>query len=165
MVSVTTSAGCSTLSVRLTTKGKSLCSVSLKKKARKAVVEVKKMENRDAVEATVWGAYSIAYADGTCDAKEIATLEKTISALPAFAPFAGEIAQMSSNIRARYEASPRSANAQALRELADVAGTNDAVDVLCLCLDVADNDGIGEEEEKQLKKIAQVLQLPLDQYL
>lgn len=47
-----------------------------KKKARKAVVEVKKMENRDAVEATVWGAYSIAYADGTCDAKEIATLEK-----------------------------------------------------------------------------------------
>lgn len=136
-----------------------------KKKARKAVVEVKKMENRDAVEATVWGAYSIAYADGTCDAKEIATLEKTISALPAFAPFAVEIAQMSSNIRARYEASPRSANAQALRELADVAGTNDAVDVLCLCLDVADNDGIGEEEEKQLKKIAQALQLPLDQYL
>lgn len=136
-----------------------------KKKARKAVVEVKKMENRDAVEATVWGAYSIAYADGTCDAKEVATLEKTISALPAFAPFAGGIAQMSSNIRARYEASPRSANAQALRELADVAGTNDAVDVLCLCLDVADNDGIGEEEEKQLKKIAQALQLPLDQYL
>ncbi|QAA01311.1 tellurite/colicin resistance protein [Escherichia coli] len=136
-----------------------------KKKARKAVTEVKKMENRDAVEATVWGAYSIAYADGTCDAKEIATLEKTISALPAFAPFAGEIAQMSSNIRARYEASPRSANAQAQRELADVAGTTDAVDVLCLCLDVADNDGIGEEEEKQLKKIAQALQLPLDQYL
>lgn len=136
-----------------------------KKKARKAVVEVKKMENRDTVEATVWGAYSIAYADGTCDAKEIAVLEKTISALPAFAPFAGEIAQMSSNIRARYEASPRSANAQALRELADVSGTDDAVDVLCLCLDVADNDGIGEEEEKQLKKIAQALQLPLDQYL
>jgi len=55
-----------------------------KKKARKAVVEVKKMENRDAVEATVWGAYSIAYADGTCDAKEISVLEKTISALPSY---------------------------------------------------------------------------------
>lgn len=136
-----------------------------KKKTRKVVAEVKKMENRDAVQATVWGAYSIAFADGTCDSKEIATLEKTIAALPAFAPFAGEIAQMSSNIRARYEASPRSANAEALRQLADVAGTNDAVDVLCLCLDVADNDGIGEDEEKQLKKIAQVLQLPLDQYI
>ena len=132
------------------------------KKARKAVAEVKKMENRDAVEATVWGAYSIAYADGTCDAKEIAVLEKTISALPAFAPFAGEIAQ---NIRARYEASPRSANAEAIRQLADVAGTSDAVDVLCLCLDIADNDGIGEEEEVALKKISQALQLPLDQYL
>ncbi|VAE66577.1 Protein of uncharacterised function (DUF968) [Enterobacter hormaechei] len=46
-----------------------------------------------------------------------------------------------------------------------LSATNDAVDVLCLCLDVADNDGIGEEEEKQLKKIAQALQLPLDQYL
>ena len=34
-----------------------------KKKVRKAAVEVKKMENRDAVEATVWGAYAIAYAD------------------------------------------------------------------------------------------------------
>lgn len=137
----------------------------LKKKTRKAVVEVKKMENRDAVEATVWGAYMIAYADGNCDAKEIAILEKTISALPAFSPFAGEIAQMSSNIRARYEASPRSANAQALRELADVAGTPEAVDVLCLCLDIADQDGIGEEEEVVLKKIAQALQLSLDAYI
>lgn len=76
-----------------------------KKKVRKAAVEVKKMENRDAVEATVWGAYAIAYADGTCDAKEISVLEKTISALPSFSPFAGEIAQMSANIRSRYEAS------------------------------------------------------------
>ncbi|VAE22003.1 Tellurite resistance protein [Enterobacter hormaechei] len=55
-----------------------------KKKARKAVVEVKKMENRDAVEATVWGAYSIAYADGTCDAKEIATLEKNHFSIACF---------------------------------------------------------------------------------
>ncbi|HAD38781.1 MAG TPA: tellurite/colicin resistance protein [Plesiomonas shigelloides] len=136
-----------------------------KKKTRKVVTEVKKMENRDAVEATVWGAYSIAYADGNCDAKEIAVLEKTIAALPAFSPFAAEIAQMSANIRARYEASPRSANAQALRELADVAGTVEAVDVLCLCIDIADQDGIGEQEEAVLKKIAQALQLPLDQYL
>ncbi|EPZ6663544.1 TPA: tellurite resistance TerB family protein [Escherichia coli] len=134
-----------------------------KKKTRKAVIEVKKMENRDAVEATVWGAYMISYADGTCDAKEIAILEKTIAALPAFSPFAGEIAQMSANIRARYEASPRSANAQAMRELADIAGTPEAVDVLCL--DIADQDGIGEQEEQALKKIAQALQLSLDAYL
>ncbi len=74
---------------------------------------------------------------------------------------------MSANIRARYEASPRSANAEALRQLADVAGTDDAVNVLCLCLclDIADQDGIGQEEEAQLKKIAQALQLPLEQYL
>ncbi|WHC86420.1 tellurite resistance TerB family protein [Escherichia coli] len=136
-----------------------------KKKTRKAVIEVKKMENRDAVESTVWGAYMISYADGTCDAKEISILEKTIAALPAFSPFAGEIAQMSANIRAQYEASPRRANAQALRELADVAGTNDAIDVLCLCLDIADQDGIGEQEELALKKIAQALQLSLDAYL
>ncbi|EMO8910468.1 tellurite resistance TerB family protein [Escherichia coli] len=136
-----------------------------KKKTRKAVIEVKKMENRDAVEATVWGGYMISYANGTCDAKEISILEKTIAALPAFSPFAGEIAQMSANIRAQYEASPRRANAQALRELADVAGTDDAVDVLCLCLDIADQDGIGEQEELALKKIAQALQLSLDAYL
>ncbi|RDD03398.1 tellurite/colicin resistance protein, partial [Escherichia coli] len=109
--------------------------------------------------------YMISYANGTCDAKEISILEKTIAALPAFSPFAGEIAQMSANIRAQYEASPRRANAQALRELADVAGTDDAVDVLCLCLDIADQDGIDEPEEQALKKIAQALQLSLDAYL
>lgn len=135
------------------------------KKARKIAVEVKKMENRDAVEATVWGCYAVTYADGTCDSKEIQTLEKTIAAKPAFSNFAGEISTMSSNVRAQFEASPRSAMAQAMRELSDVAGTNDAVDVLCLCLDVADNDGIGEDEEKVLKKIATALQLALDQYL
>lgn len=135
------------------------------KKVRKAAVEVKKMENRDAVEANVWGAYAIAYAGGTCDAKEIAVLEKTIAALPAFSAFSGEIAQMSSNIRARYEASPRSANVQAMRELADVANTPDAETVLCLCLDIADQDGIGDEEMTVLKKIAQSLQLNIDNYL
>lgn len=135
------------------------------KKTRKVVTAVAKMENRDAVEATVWGAYSIAYSDGSCDAKEVNTLEKTIQAKPAFSAFVGEIATMSSNIRAQYESSPRSANAEAMRQLADVAGTKDAVDVLCLCIDIADNDGIGEAEEKALIKIANALQLPLDMYI
>ncbi len=48
-----------------------------KKKTRKAITEVKKMENRDAVEATVWGAYSIAFADGTCDAKHSLPLRRS----------------------------------------------------------------------------------------
>lgn len=135
------------------------------KKVRKAAVEVKKMENRDAVEATVWGAYAIAYADDTCDAKEISILEKNIAALPAFAPFSGEISKMSSNIRARYEASPRSANVEAYRQLEDVANTADAEPVLCLCIDIADQDGIGDEEMAVLKKIAGKLQLNLDAYL
>ncbi|EGG4120923.1 tellurite/colicin resistance protein [Salmonella enterica] len=136
-----------------------------KKKARKAVVEIKKIENRDAVEATVWGGYYISYRDGECSPAEIQVLEKTIGAVPAFSAFAGEIAQMSSNARAQFEASPRRASAEALRQLADVAGTNDAVDVLCLCIDIADNDGIGEDEMEGLKKIAQTLQLSLDAYL
>lgn len=46
-----------------------------------------------------------------------------------------------------------------------VVDTNDAVDVLCLCIDIADQDGIGAEEQEQLKKIAQALQLPLEQYI
>lgn len=135
------------------------------KKTRKIVQEVKKMENRDAVEATVWGCYSVAYADNSCDPAEVTTLEKTIQAKPAFSAFAGEIATLSSNVRAQYEASPRSANAEAMRQLADIAGSPDAVDVLCLCLDVADNGGIGDQEEAALKKIAQALQLSLDTYL
>lgn len=135
------------------------------KKARKAVAAVQKMENRDAVEATVWGGFYICFADGDYEPSEVAILDKTINAVPAFAAFAGEIAQMSANARAQFEASPRRAGAEALRQLADVAGTSDAVDVLCLCIDIADSNGIGEEEEKALKKIAGALQLSLDAYL
>ncbi|HDJ1985060.1 TPA: tellurite resistance TerB family protein, partial [Salmonella enterica subsp. enterica serovar Concord] len=88
-----------------------------------------------------------------------------IQATPAFTPFASEIAQLSTNVRQQFEASARRAAAQALRELEDIAGTSDAVDVLCLCIDIADQDGIGEQEEKALRKIAQALQLSLDPYL
>ena len=45
--------------------------VFLKKKTRKAVAEVKKMENRDTVEATVWGGFYIAYYDGECTPEEV----------------------------------------------------------------------------------------------
>lgn len=137
----------------------------LGKKVRKAAVEVKKMEKRDDVEATVWGAMTIAFADGEADSNELSTLEKTISAKPAFAAFTGEIGAMSANARQQFEASRRSAKAEAMRQLKDVAGTDAAVDVLCLCLDIADNGGIGPEEEKVLGEIAQALGLNLNQYL
>lgn len=136
-----------------------------KKKTRKVMTEVKKMEKRDDVEATVWGAMAIAFADGSADAAELSTLEKTIAAKPAFSAFAGEVGTLSANARQQFDASRRSAKAEALRQLADVAGTDAAVDVLCLCLDIADNDGIGPEEEKVLGEIAQALGLNLGQYL
>ncbi len=70
MVSVTFSVGWSPPGAGSPTKRKSHDVWYFQKETRKAITEVKKMENRDAVEATVWGAYSIAYADDTCDAKE-----------------------------------------------------------------------------------------------
>ncbi|WP_225760242.1 tellurite resistance TerB family protein [Leclercia sp. Marseille-Q4284] len=138
-----------------------------RKKAKKVISEVKKMENRDAVEATVWGGYYIAFADGNYEPSEVNVLDKTIQSVPAFAPFAGEIAMMGANAKAQFEASPRRAGAEALRQLADVAGTPDAVDVLCLCIDIAEkgSEGIGKDEEDALKKIAAALQLNLDIYL
>lgn len=140
----------------------------LRRKAKQVVADVKKMENRDAVEATVWGGYYISFYDGECTPQEISVLEKTVQAVPAFSPFAGEIATMSSNARAQFEASPRRAGAEAIRQLEDIAGTSDAVDVLCLCIDIAEkgsDDGIGDDELKGLKKIATALQLSLDAYL
>ncbi|MEL8427237.1 tellurite/colicin resistance protein, partial [Escherichia coli] len=77
----------------------------------------------------------------------------------------GESGQMGDNIRALWRGATGGGDGQALKELADVSGTNDAVDVLCLCIDIADQDGIGAEEQEQLKKIAQALQLPLEQYI
>ena len=52
-----------------------------------------------------------------------------------------------------------------LDQVTQAADSATRVDVLCLCLDIADNDGIGGKEGQMLKKIAQALQLSLDQYL
>lgn len=49
-----------------------------KKKTRKAVIEVKKMENRDAVEATVWGAYMISYATAHVTQKKLPFLRRQL---------------------------------------------------------------------------------------
>lgn len=139
-----------------------------KRKAKKVLSEVKKMENRAAVDGTVWGGYYIAFADGDCAPSEVNILDKTIQAVPAFSPFAGEIAMMGANAKAQFEASPRRAAAEALRKLAELAGSSDAVDVLCLCIDIAEkgsDDGIGADEEAALKKIATALQLNLDMYV
>lgn len=93
------------------------------KKARKVVSEVKKMEKRDDVEATVWGCMAIAFADGDCSAEELSTLEKTVAAKPAFASFSGEITSMTANAKQQFEASPRSGKAEAMRQLREIAGT------------------------------------------
>lgn len=136
------------------------------KKARKAVTEMKKMERRDDAEAVMWIGYGIAFADGTCEQSEIEVLDKTVQALPVLAPFAGELATMGANVRQSYEASARRAHNECLRQLADVAGTEFAGDVLCIAIDIAEKcGGIGEEEMARLKDYAQALQQPLDKYL
>jgi tellurite resistance protein len=137
-----------------------------KKKAKKAVNEIKKMENRGAVEASVWGGYYIAFYDGDCSADEVSILNATLDSVPEFTAFAGEIAQLSTDARNQFNASKRRAGGEALRKLTAIAGTTDAVDVLNLCIDIAEGkDGIGDQEMSALKNIAQALALNLEKAL
>ena len=70
------------------------------KKAKSALAEVKKMENRDLAEGLVGACLLIAAADGEIDSSELESLNKQLEAHPALQGFGGEIGKMVDNFTA-----------------------------------------------------------------
>lgn len=129
------------------------------KRARKAKAELKKMENRDLMEAIVGGSLLVAAADGDISHDEVENLEKLIASNPALEHFGGEIHKTMGRFEAMLDAGFRIGKMKILREIEDIKGSpEDAEEVFITMLTIAEADGeIDEKELAILKEVGQKL--------
>lgn len=137
------------------------------KKAQEAADKMKKMENRDLLQATVAGCLLIAAAnDGKIEPSEVADLERLIQASPAMSHFGAEIPATIGRVLQQFEASFAYGKMQALRELADVKASEDEKTEVIVCIiSIAGRDGIDEKELAVIDEIARSLGVQYKQFL
>lgn len=137
-----------------------------KKKAGDAKAEMKKIENRDLMEAIVGGCLLVAAADGSIDDDELLTLDKSINANPSMAHFGAEIGKTINQFEQQLSAGFRIGKMKIMREIADIKSTPaDAEEVFINMLTVAEADGdIDEKEMEILKEVGTVLGVRLSDF-
>lgn len=137
-----------------------------KKKAAAAATEMKKVENRDLMEAIVGGCLLVAAADGEIEPEEIANLDKQISSNPSLKHFGGEIGQVVNNFTQMLEAGFLIGKMKILREIEDIKNNPaDAEEVFVNMVVIAGADGEVEPEEVAiLKEVAQKLGVRYQDY-
>lgn len=138
-----------------------------KKKAKKAVNEVKVMENRDQMEAMVGGCLLVAAADGTIDKSETDKLDKLLRSNPDMKHFGSGITQTIARFTEQLEAGFRVGRLNIMREIEDIADDrDDAESVLVNVITVAEADGeIDPEELLIINEIAERLNLRAEDYI
>lgn len=136
------------------------------KKVGAARAEVKKVENRDLMQAVVGAMVLIAYADGECERSELDKIERLIAANDSLSHFGPEI----NNTMGRYvefmEAGPRLGEMKIMREISDVKNdAKEAEEAFVLAITVAEADGeIEPAEIKMLAKIGRELGLRVQDF-
>lgn len=138
------------------------------KKGREARQAVAKIENRDLMQAAVFGCFWTASADGEIEASELAKTESLLRNSPALQGFGVELSQTIDKAKADFqEGGARIIRMNAERELADLAhDPKNAETVLNFMLTVAEADGqIEEPEMAVLERAAGKLNLRLKDYL
>ncbi|WP_421179286.1 tellurite resistance TerB family protein [Aeromonas enteropelogenes] len=137
------------------------------KKAAAARGELKKLENRDLMEAVVGACLLTAFADGECEESELKTIESLLRTSKALEGFGSEITDTMNRFTERLRAGYRVARLEILREIGDVKGNRqEAEDVLVAMLTIAESDGeIEPAEQKVLDEVATALGLRLADYV
>lgn len=142
-----------------------------KKKTAQALnqanAEVKKVENRDFMQAAIGVMVLVAAADGDIEPTELDKLQTTIEALPELQGFGSEIGQTIDRFMGYFKISYATGRSRIMRELRDVKGSEqEKEDVLALGASVALSDGEMEPaEEKVLNEIAREFGLKLENYV
>lgn len=138
----------------------------LKKKFGAATAEVKKIENRDLMEAIVAGSILIAAADGDISESEMVTLEKLISSNDALTHFGAEISKTMGKFEAMMDAGPRLGKMKVLKEIADIKNNpEEAEEVFLTMVTIAESDGeIDDKEMAILKEVGMKLGVRLSDY-
>lgn len=136
------------------------------KKGANIKKELKKVENRDLMQAIAGGSLLVAYADGECSQEEVDKMEAIIVSLPELAHFSGELSQTIDYFRKQFEASYRVGRQKVLKELDDIQASDDDKElVFNIMVTIAEADGeIGEKEFVVLKDVAQRLGVNLRDY-
>jgi len=138
----------------------------LKKKFGAANAELKKVENRDLMEAIVAGSLLVAAADGDIGEDELVSLEKLIASNDALAHFGGEINKTIAKFETMLEAGPRIGKMKILKEIADIKNNpEEAEEVFLTMLTIAEADGeIDDKEMAVLKEVGSKLGIRISDY-
>lgn len=122
---------------------------------------VKKLENRDLMQAIVGGCLLVAAADGEISKNESAQVDLQIRANKNLEHFGQEITAQVNLFTEQLQAGFRLGRMNIMREIKDVASNPlDAEEVFVNMLTVAEGDGnISTEELKVLSEIGQLLNL------
>ncbi len=113
-----------------------------KKKAGNVAAELKKVENRDLMEAIVGGCLLVAAADGEIEPEELTSLEKQISSNPSLEHFGAEIGKTINRFEKQLDAGFRIGKMKILREIGDIKNDQENTEeALINMLTIADADG------------------------
>ena len=136
------------------------------KKVSGAQAQLKKVENRDLMQAVVGAMVLIAYADGECERSELDKIERLIAANDSLSHFGSEIQQTMDRFIEFMQAGPRLGEMKIMREIADVKNNaQEAEEVFVLAITVAEADGeIEPAEIKMLAKIGRELGLRVQDF-
>ena len=137
------------------------------KKVAEAKVELKKVENRDLMEAIVGGCLLVSAADGEIEKEETSKLDQLIRSNPRLAHFGNEITSTINRYTEQLEAGFRVGRMNILREIDDIKNDpKEAEEVFVNMLTIAEADGqIEPEEQKVLEEVGRRLGLRVEDYL
>lgn len=125
------------------------------KKVGAAKVELKKVENRDLMQAVVGGCLLVAAADGEIEKSESDKIEQLLRSNQALEHFGGEITATVSRFTEQLQAGFRVGRMNIMREIRDIKNNAaDAEEVFVNMITVAEADG--EIEPAELKVLAEV---------
>ncbi len=141
----------------------------LKKLFGRKAAEIKqsaaKMTNKDLVEAVISGSLLVAFADGSCEDTEIATLESIMASDSQFDAWQSEIPALVDKYAKKFGAGYRLGKLSALREISDLKADPKDAELAFVCIiTVAEQGGIDEKEEAVLKEIATAFGLRYENY-
>lgn len=137
-----------------------------KKRAAKVGAEMKRIENRDLMEAIVAGSLMVAYADGELEAEELTTLENLLAANENMAHFGSEINDTINRFAKMFEGGVRMGKMKAMRELDDLKGSPEEIEeAFVMMIEIAEADGeIEPEELAVLKEVGNKLGVRLSDF-
>lgn len=131
------------------------------KNTAEARQNLKKLENKDLMEATIGAALLVAAADGKIEDEEVVKLQEIVEALPSMAHFGSEIGATVDRFTRQLKAGFVLGKVQIMREIADCKHSDqEAEDVLVTAITIASADGEVEPQEAEIiKEVARKLGL------